>query len=530
MQQRPSPFARRPFAPRPFATRLFGLSALSVLGCAFRLSEASAAPCEAIADMDLPGGEITVAETVPAGGFELDAAPPGPGAEAMARTFRGLPAFCRVAATLRPSPDSEIGIEVWLPEADWNGALQSVGNGAWAGSISYAALAAALTANYAAASTDTGHKGNSSAFAVGHPEKLADFAHRAVHEMTVAAKAVVAARYSAGPKRSYFVGCSTGGRQALAEAQRYPDDYDGIVAGAAAYHPTHLQGAQIWTAIVGHGVPGGALTAEQLPALNEAVLGACDTLDGVADGVLENPQQCRFDAEALVCGASSAATCLSPPQAETVRRIYAGPTSGSGQSLFPGVARGSELGWNDRVAGEPISLAVETYRDLVFQDPAWDFRSFDAERDIARAEAAIGPLMNSTKANLEPFLSRGGKLMLYHGWNDFGIPPLASVVYYESVLETVNAPLAEDGVRLFMVPGMNHCRGGVGTDRFDAAAAIDRWVTTGDAPQQIEATREEAGRIVRTRPLCAYPEVAVYSGSGSTDDAGSFVCESEASR
>jgi feruloyl esterase len=173
---------------------------------------------------------------------------------------------------------------------------------------------------------------------------------------------------------------------------------------------------------------------------------------------------------------------------------------------------------------------VETYRDLVFQDPAWDFRSFDAERDIAHAEAAIGPLMNATDADLEPFLSRGGKLLLYHGWNDSGIPPLASVAYYESVLETVDAHLADDGVRLFMVPGMNHCRGGVGTDRFDAAAAIDRWVATGAAPQRIDAAREEAGRVVRTRPLCAYPEVAVYSGSGSTDDAASFVCGLDRSR
>lgn len=485
---------------------------------------ASAATCESLAGLDLAYTDITSADVVPAGGFEPPAPPRGSGAEAVRQTFARLPAFCRVAATLRPSPDSAIGIEVWLPESGWNGKLQSVGNGAWAGSIGHTALAGALAAGYAAAGTDTGHSGNSSAFAVGHPEKLVDFAHRAVHEMTVAAKSIVAARYDTNPSRSYFVGCSTGGRQALAEAQRYPEDYDAIVAGAAAYHPTHLQGAQIWTARVGHATPGGALATEQLIALNSAVVAACDTLDGVADGVIEDPRQCEFDPGALMCEAAETGSCLSPQQAETVRRIYAGPATSSGDSLFPGVARGSELGWNDRVTGEPIPLAVETYRDLVFEDPDWDYRQFDAERDIPRAEAAIGALMNSTDADLTPFLSRGGKLLLYHGWNDPGIPPLASVRYYERVVDEVDAELSGDGVRLFMVPGMNHCRGGVGTDRFDAAAAIDRWVTTGDAPDRIEAAREADGRIVRTRPLCAYPAVAVYDGSGSTDDAANFVC------
>jgi feruloyl esterase len=432
-----------------------------------------------------------------------------------------------VSATLRPSRDSDIKIEVWLPEANWNGKLQSVGNGAWAGSISYSAMVGALAQGYAAASTDTGHEGNTSAFAIGRPEKLVDFAHRAIHEMTVAAKALIAARYESPPRRSYFVGCSTGGRQALAEAQRYPGDYDGIVAGAPAHHPSHLQGAQIWTALLGHDSAGGALTAEQLPLINAAVIEACDTLDGVADGVIENPRQCAFDPATLLCPAGAAGgtgVCLSPQQVETVRKIYVGPATASGETLFPGVARGSELGWNDRVAGAPISLAVETYRDLVFADPDWDFRSFDAERDMPRAHAAIGALMNSTDPDLEPFLSHGGKLLLYHGWNDSGIPPLASVDYYDSILETVDPSLADGGVRLFMVPGMNHCGGGVGTDRFDAAAAIDRWVTTGEAPERIEAAREEAGRTLRTRPLCPYPAVAVYTGAGSTDDADNFVC------
>jgi Tannase and feruloyl esterase len=503
--------------------RLVALLAVSTLAAT---GPARAASCEALAALDLPGAELTLAERVPAGGLEL-AGRNGPGAEMLAAQLAELPAFCRVAATLRPTPDSAIQIEVWLPEEEWNGRLQSVGNGAWAGSISYGALADAVAAGFAAASTDTGHEGNVATFVVGHPEKLVDFAYRAVHEMTVAAKAIVAARYAGPPQASYFVGCSTGGRQALAEAQRYPEDYDGIVAGAAAYHPTHLQAEQIWTAIVGQRAPDAGLTAEQLPLLNAAVLASCDTLDGVADGVVENPAQCAFDPRELVCETGQTAGCLSPAQAETARRIYAGPTTAAGESLFPGVARGSELGWNDRVTGEPISLAVDTYRYLVYADARWDYRHFDPERSIPDAMTKIASIMNSTDPNIEPFLAHGGKLLLYHGWNDFGVPPLASVRYYERVVRALGAARADDGVRLFMVPGMNHCRGGVGTDRFDTAAAIDRWVTTGTAPTRIEAARVEDGEVVRTRPLCPYPQVAAYDGSGSTDESSNFTCREE---
>jgi feruloyl esterase len=499
------------------------LAALLAAGTLAMAGQARAASCEALASLDLPDTALTLAERVPASGLELPQAR-GPGAAMLAAQLAELPAFCRVAATLHPTPDSTIRIEVWLPETQWNGRLQSVGNGAWAGSISYAALADAVAAGFAAASTDTGHEGNVATFVVGHPEKLVDFAYRAVHEMTAAAKAIVAARYEGPPQASYFVGCSTGGRQALAEAQRYPDDYDGIVAGAAAYHPTHLQAEQIWTAIVGDRAPGAALTAEQLPLLNAAVLASCDTLDGVADGVIENPAQCPFDPGTLTCKSGETASCLSPAQVETVRQIYAGPATAAGESLFPGVARGSELGWSDRVTGKPISLAVETYRYLVYADARWDYRDFAPERAIPDAMTKIAAIMNSTDPNIEPFLAHGGKLLLYHGWNDFGIPPLASVRYYDDVVATLGDERADEGVRLFMVPGMNHCRGGVGTDQFDAAAAIDRWVTTGQAPTRIEAARVEGGEVVRTRPLCAYPQVATYGGRGSTDESSNFIC------
>lgn len=502
--------------------RLTAAALCAAIAATLMATGAFGASCDMLEGLDLEQVEITLSEAVAAGAFRLSTAPAPAATEATNRAFERLPAFCRVAATARPSRDSEIKLEVWMPTDGWNGKLQSVGNGGWAGSIRYAALADALANGYATTSTDTGHEGSNADFVPGHPEKLIDFASRAVHVMTVAAKAIIAAHYETAPSQSYFVGCSTGGRQALSEAQRYPDDYDGIIAGAAANYPTNLQGAQVWTARVGYRQADATLQAGQLPALNAAVLKACDTLDGVEDGVIENPSACHFDPTELICSTDNGGSCLSDAQAETVRRIYAGPTTSAGQSLFPGLARGSELGWD--VGPEPMSLAVDTYRILVFNNPDWDYRNFDAEKDIATAHDRIGAIMNSTDTDLRPFFSRGGKLLLYHGWNDPGISPFNTVAYYQGVRETVGAEQSDASMRLFMVPGMNHCRGGVGTDSFDAVAALDSWVVSDQAPDQLPAARERDGRVDKTRPLCPYPQVAVYSGNGSTNDAANFSC------
>jgi len=488
-------------------------------------SRAEAAACDVLAALDLPHAEITEATHIARGAFRVEG--PGQFAAPTNAAMMDLPEFCRVALTSRPSRDSEIKIEVWMPTENWNGMLQSVGNGGWAGSISYSALAAAVAAGYAAASTDTGHEGRTVQFAIGHPEKLVDFAHRAVHEMTVAAKAIIAEHYARAPEYAYFAGCSTGGRQALAEAQRYPDDYDGIVSGAPAYYPSHLQGMQVWTAAIAHRSADAGLNEADFTVVNDAVVNACDTLDGIEDGVIENPRQCDFEPSSLICGASENSQCLSPSKAETVDMIYTGPVDAVGAPLFHGLARGSERGWNMLSGDAPLSLAAETYGFLVFDDPNWDYREFDAERDFAIAAERIGPLMNSDDPDLSPFTGLGGKLLLYHGWNDPGIPAEGTVAYYESVLDTVDEELADGGVRLFMVPGMNHCRGGVGTDRFDAVSALDRWVRTGNAPERIEAAREENGETVRTRPLCPYPQVAAYAGSGSTDASQNFECRAK---
>jgi feruloyl esterase len=479
------------------------------------------ADCDDVRALELPHTEIAAAESIVAGAHRVSAGPFGGGVNT---ALAEAPAFCRVALVARPSADSEINIEIWLPSEGWNGRVLATGNGGWAGSIGYSALASGLGEGYAVAGTDTGHTGGSVEFAVGHPEKLTDFAHRAVHDMAVSAKAVAAAHYGRAPEHAYFSGCSTGGRQALTAAQRYPADFDGIVAGASAYYPSHLQGMQVWAAAVNMGDAGPILDGAAFTLLNERVVASCDTLDGVADGVLENPRACGFDPRSLVCATPGEGACLTPQQAETAAALSAGPVDASGRSLFPGLARGSESGWNTLSGARPLGLAADTYGTLVFADPDWDFRAFDAARDIAIGAERIGALMDANDPDVSQFLSRGGKLILYHGWNDPGIPPEATIRYYEALVATVPERLAADGVRLFMVPGMNHCQGGVGTDNFDLVAALNTWLGDDAAPQRIEAARIVRGETVRTRPLCPYPAVASYDGSGSTDAAENFVC------
>jgi feruloyl esterase len=486
-----------------------------VLLIALSSSAAAATSCESLAKLALPHASVTLAQAVPAGQLTLPAGamPSFPGFPPP--NFGNLPAICRVAATLKPTSDSDIKIEVWMPASSWNGKLEVVGNGAWAGNIGYRDLASAVTAGYAAASTDTGHTETTAVFVVGHPEKLIDFAYRAVHEMTLASKAITAAYYSKAPTRAYFNGCSTGGRQALTEAQRYPDDYDGIVAGAAANYPTHLQGAQVWTTeITNQG--DGYIPPAKYQLIHKAVLEVCDALDGVKDRVLEDPRRCHFDPQALLCKGSDAETCLTAAQVEVARKIYAGP----GASLFPGLERGSEIGWATLSGPKPMALAAETYQYLVFKDPNWDYLKFDAARDIATADKEIGSVMNAIDPNLKPFFKHGGKLLMYHGWADPGIAPENSVNYFTSVED-------KRSIRLFMVPGMGHCAGGDGTDDFDKIGTLATWVESNKAPDHIPAAHKTKGVVDRTRPLCPYPQTAHYKGSGSTDDAANFVCAAE---
>ena len=354
-----------------------------------------------------------------------------------------LPAFCRVAATLTPTADSRIRIEVWMPASGWNGKFQAVGNGGWNGNIEYLGLAEALGRGYAAASTDTGHVGNSAGFAVGHPEKLIDFGYRAVHEMTVRAKAIVNTFYGRRPGLSYWVGCSSGGKQGLKEAQRFPDDYDGIIAGAPANAWTHLAASSVWIAQATLGSSASRVPAAKYALLHKAALDACDALDGVEDGVIADPTRCHFDPQVLQCReGDEGAGCLTAAQVDAVRKIYSGPKDPrNGKPIFPGLEPGSELGWFELAGGPRVGTsAADHFKYVVFRNLRWDFRTFTFDRDVALTDEIDDGLINATDPNLAPFVARGGKLLIYHGWSDPLIAPRSTVEYYTSVTSTLGGP------------------------------------------------------------------------------------------
>ena len=467
--------------------------------------------CTSLTGHLLVDGTVALTEAVGAGEFTTP-----PGGRGGGRTLGEVPAFCRVVARLSPARGSEILVEVWLPAVGWNGKLLALGNGGFAGSIGYQGLGSAVADGYAAASTDTGHTGNDPAFAL-EREKLIDFAHRAIHEMTVAAKSVIAARYGASPQLSYFNGCSTGGRQALTAAQRYPADFDAVIAGAPANSTGRMTTQQLWTARAVLDDPAAAISEEGFASLHRGVLAACDASDGVADGVVENPVACSFDPGSV--------EALTMPQAAAAANIYGGAINRStGRTIYPGLARGSELRWTDMAGGEPFAYARDIHRIVINQDPEWDFRTLDFDRDLATIDARINSVgMQAIDANLEPFFSRGGKLLMYHGWNDPLISPFNSVNYYKDATATTPT-LAADSIRLFMMPGVNHCRGGAGTDTWDQVAVLDVWRTSGEAPDRVDASHLTDGAVDKTRPLCAYPQVAVYLGEGATNAAANFEC------
>jgi feruloyl esterase len=481
--------------------------------------------CSALSSLSRPDATITLATSIRSSA-DLDL--PAGGRPGAREALEGIPAFCRIAATLRPSADSDIKIEVWMPVANWNGKFQAVGNGGFAGSIEYAAMAEALKKGYATSSTDAGHAGDGSdgSFALGHPEKVIDLGYRAVHEMTVAAKALIAAFYGNSPKFSYWNGCSQGGRQGLREAQQYPADYDGIIAGAAAANQPYHYAGSLWVASATLRDPASFIPREKYALINRAVLAACDGRDGVADGVLEDPRRCDFDPKALACMDAGDNSCLTPAQVEAARQIYTPARNArSGEQIWPALMRGSELGWAAQAGGPgPIRLATDFYKYLVFENPNWDWRTFDFDRDIATATAKVGSIVTTMNPDLTQFSSRGGKLILYHGWNDQAIAPENSVTYYMSVAGRFGSERADQFVRLFMVPGMEHCRGGPGPNRFDAVTSLETWVERGVAPNRIIVSRMINDNVDRTRPLCPYPRVAVYKGGGSTNDAESFEC------
>ena len=526
------------------------LSLVCLVAVLFSPPPAWAATCDSLMSLPLQNAHVMSAQMVAAGAFTPPAAPgrgagrgaaPAEGAGAPAgragrgggrgnapNPFAALPAFCRVAAMLMPSSDSDIRIEVWMPEpGTWNGKFQAVGNGGWAGTLTYPAMAQALAAGYATTSTDTGHVGNTASFALGHPEKVVDFGYRAIHEMTVQAKVIISGFYSSAPKYSYFNGCSLGGRQGITEAQRYPADYDGIVAGAVAWGGMDRFSGVIMNNAMMQRTSGAYIPAEKYPAVHDAVLQACDGLDGVKDGILENPLACRFDPKVLQCkSGEDSVSCLTASQVQTAKMIYApAKDPKTGAILTGGLMPGTELQWATLYGPDPYGNAADPIKYIAMKDANWDPNTFNPATDIEKARKADPDnVLRSADPNIKAFFDRGGKLFMYQGFADPQVTSDNAIRYHQMVLDKVGKSVKGKSIELFMVPGMYHCQGGPGTDTFDKMAAITQWVEQGKAPERIVASHLTNGKVDRTRPLCTFPKVAKWNGSGSTDDEASFSC------
>ena len=480
---------------------------------------ALAASCDELSSLKLPDATITSAQNVAAGAFTQ------PGRGGAQTAVPDLPAFCRVQATLKPSSDSDIHMEVWLP-ANWNGKFEEVGNGGWVGSIDNNALAAALRRGYAAAASDLGHQGGGGPW-MANQEKLIDFGYRATHETAVKAKAIVAAFYGNAPRLSYFQGCSAGGRQALKEAQKFPADFDGIIAGSPALDTTGRAAFAVWVAQNTHKTDASFIPPDKFPAIHDAALAACDAQDGVKDRVIENPMACRFDPQVMACKDGDAASCLTSAQVETARTMYKPLVNPkTKQEIFQGFEPGSELGWTTMGSAQPFGLGTQMFEFMVFRQPGWDYKTLNFDQDMAKVDQIEARNINAKQADLSAFLARGGKMIQYHGWADPQISPASSVTYYESALKAAKrGTTLQDNYRLFMVPGMNHCGGGDGPASFDMLTALEQWVEAKKAPDTIPAAHVTAGKPDRTRILCPYPKVATYKGAGDPNDAVNFSCK-----
>lgn len=510
--------------------------------------------CESLAKLKLPDTTITASQAVSEGNFTPVGADP----------VQNLPPLCRVEGAIKPTKDSDIRFEVWMPSSGWNGKFRAVGNAGFGGVINFGDMAAAARLGYATASTDSGHRGNDdsdASWALNHPEKVTDWGYRSIHELTVKAKEIIRAFYGHAPRWSFFEGCSTGGRQGLMEAQRFPEDYDGILAGAPDYPWTLLAAVFYNTQVPGFINPASYIPASKLPAISAAVLAACDAQDGLADGILNDPRQCHFNPSVLLCKGGESDNCLTSAQIAQLKRIYAGVRTSQGKQILPGYLPGGELGddgWKNWIIGTGpgksyLSVIGESYlKNMVFGNSTWDYRSVSSERAIQMAEAENGQVVNATNPDLGPFKSRGGKLILYHGWNDPAIPGPLLVTYYNGVAARLGSHDTESFARLYMAPGMQHCYGGPGPNffgQFDLSAlgpaaeqlhintdpehnissALEEWVEKSIAPGSIIATKyfndlDPAQGVKMTRPLCPYPQIAKYKGYGDTNAAANFIC------
>src|SRR6202521_65751 len=509
-----------------------------------------AVSCESLANLKLNNTNITSAQSIPAGNFTPLGTDP----------IQSLPAFCRVEGVIKPTTNSDIRFEVWMPGSGWNGRFRGVGNGGFGGSINYDDMAPDVRNGYATASTDAGHHADDldTSWAFGHPEKVADLGYRAVHEMTVSAKAIISAFYSQAPQWSFFEGCSNGGREALIEAQRFPEDYQGILAGAPPIPTTPMLAAALYNT---RADPPAYIPASKIPALSAAVLAACDLQDGIADGILNDPRQCHFDPSVLLCREAESNGCLTSAQVAQLNKLYAGLWDSKGKQLFPGYLPGGEEGedgWKGYITGDApgkgldFVFGLNYFRAMVFDDRGWDYRTVSAEKAIRVADLKNTPLINATDPDLRRFKGSGGKLILYHGWSDAETPGVSTINYYDTVKANMGPHETEDFVRLYMAPGMQHCYEGPGPNFFgqfdlstlgsktrqlstnrdpqhNISSALEQWVEGSIAPGPIIATKyvndlDPSQGVKMTRPLCPYPQIAKYRGTGDTNEAANFVC------
>jgi feruloyl esterase len=504
-----------------------------------------AANCDGITSITLPETTITLATAVSAGTFT-----PPTGA-----ALNNLPGFCEVHGVLKPTPASVIHFEVWMPLTNWNSELEGIGNGGLAGTISFGPMANALRAGFATVSTDTGHDSKEPATWLQNRERLIDYSYRGLHLATVTAKAIVDAFYGQSVSHSYFLGCSTGGKQGLMEAQRFPADYDGIVAGDAANFWTRQMMNEVWDGIA-TSTPETNLSRDKLQLIQDAALAVCDALDGLKDGIISDPTHCRFDPKSLpICKEASETNCLTNAELAAVQKLYSGPVDPrSGKSLYPGFYPGGELGWGrdggQMVINRTTTSGVSSYdffRYALFGKPDWDWRTFNFATDIEIAEEKLAAITNATNPNLDEFRRLNHKLLYYHGTADPLIPAQNGINYYETVVSfegggAKGTEQTQQFFRVFLVPGLYHCSGGPGASGFggntaapvrdaehDLISAVSRWVEEGVAPDKITATKyvgnAASNGIAMQRPLCAYPAIPRYKGNGDANDAVNFVCE-----
>jgi feruloyl esterase len=495
--------------------------------------------CAALTKQTLPNVTITAATFVAAGTMPPPPARGGGPGPAATNPFADLPAVCRVAATLKPSADSDIKMELWLPgevggrASGWNGKFRGTGNGGLGGGagVNVNALANGVRLGYATAGHNTGHEGDSS-YALEHPEKIKDFGYRATHEMTVTSKALVRAFYGKPPSLSYMAEGGGGTIAALSSAQRYPDDYDTIaVTGMSSYLTRHTF-AQMWIWQATHQDAASFIPPDKYPVLHNTVLAACDTLDGLKDGIVGDPLGCRFELSSIQCKEGATANCLTPPQVEAARKIYQGPKHArTGAELYSPLFPGSELGWGQLAGGDqPLGIPVEFFTFYVLRDPKWDYRTrpINYDADVAASDRAEIQPVNAVDPDLRRFFARGGKLLLVGGWNDAAVPPKVAINYYNRVVAAVGERQARASMRFFMVPGMGHGPGTGGAENFnfDALSLIEQWKEHNIVPERLEVGHFKDGKQVGARLVCPYPQIAFYRG-GNAEDPASFECRAK---